>query len=100
MGQEQTMMEARVRTLFERRCELVVKGQELCAELARLDLEILRAAGPLPVGAIAGTIGGTIAGTIGATVAGTIGATLAASPIAGTIGATIGGTIGGTVGAK
>ncbi len=76
MAEDQAIVEARIRALFERRCELIVKGQELCLELSRVDLDIVRAGASLPAGAIAGTIGATVAGTIGATIAGTIGAAM------------------------
>jgi hypothetical protein len=58
---------ARIDALVDRRVEIVDKMQELCADLAKLDLDIVRAGG-LQRPAIAGTIGATIAGTIGATI--------------------------------
>lgn len=64
--------DARLQALVERRIELAVKMQELCVELAKLDLEIVQSGG-LTRGPIAGTIGATIAGTIGATIASTSG---------------------------
>ena len=64
--------ETRLQALVQRRTELVVKMQELCLEVAKLDLEIVQAGG-LTRGPIAATIGATMAGTIGATVASTAG---------------------------
>lgn len=61
---------AKMEALVERRTELVVKMQELCSDLAKMDLDIVRAGG-LTREPIAGTIGATIAGTIGAAIAGT-----------------------------
>jgi hypothetical protein len=63
---------ARLDALVRRRTELVTKMQEFCLDLAKLDLDIVKAGG-LTRAAIAGTIGATIAGTIGATVASTAG---------------------------
>lgn len=65
-----TIDSARVDALVERRIGIVQKMQELCVELATLDLDIVKSGG-LTRGPIAGTIGATIAGTIGATIAGT-----------------------------
>jgi hypothetical protein len=59
---------SRLTALCERRGELIVKMHELCLEVAKVELEILRAGGSVGGGPIAGTIGGTIAGTIGGTI--------------------------------
>ena len=61
---------AKMEALLARRTELVVKMQELCSDLTKIDLDIVKACG-LTSEPIAGTIGATIAGTIGAAVAGT-----------------------------
>ena len=55
---------ARVKALCERKSELCVKYHEIVLEMAKIDLDLLRAGGTIasPIG---GTIGGTIAGTIG-----------------------------------
>lgn len=52
---------AKIQALCERRVELLVKHQELCVEIAKVDLEIVRAGGGIVSGPIGGTIGGTIA---------------------------------------
>ncbi len=67
---EQKIDAARLQALTEKRTDIVIKMQELCLDLAKLDLDIVKSGG-LTRGPIAGTIGATIAGTIGATVAGT-----------------------------
>jgi hypothetical protein len=86
----------KVRALNERKVDLALKVQETLLEIARIDAEILKAGGVVPVG---GTIGGTIGGTVAGTIGGTVGAAVAGT-IGGTIGGTtvdIAGTIGGTV---
>lgn len=61
------VQQARLDALCVRRSELLVKLNEACLALSKIDLDILRASGGVS-GAIGGTIGGTIAGTIGGTI--------------------------------
>ncbi|PWW81591.1 MULTISPECIES: hypothetical protein [Prosthecochloris] len=83
--------EAKIKSLNDRKIDVALNIQELYMELAKIDAEILRAGGMIPVGGtIGGTIGGVTGGTIGGTVGGTIGGTIGGTmvDIAGTIGAT------------
>jgi len=67
MPTKKDVKQARLEALCVRRSELLVKHHEVCLEIAKVDLDILRAGGAIS-GAIGGTIGGTIAGTIGGTI--------------------------------
>ncbi len=60
MAEEDEIKAARVQALCERRAEIAVRMNELCLELAKVDLELMRTGG-----IIGGAIGGTIGGTIG-----------------------------------